>query len=85
MPKSMQTGQQEHLMTSFLIAEGGGRACNGPKFENLSPTYTKNRTHLHTSLQFHSLRLTMHCYPCNQQDVSTPSLPGKFYLVIGPS
>ena len=24
--------------------------------------------------------LTMHCYPCNQQDVSTPSLPGKFYL-----
>ena len=39
-----------------------------------STSYTKNRTHLCTSSQFH---LIMHC---NQQDVSAPSLPGKFYL-----
>ena len=52
----MQTRQQERMIRSFLIAEGGGRADNGQNFENLRPACTKNRTHLHTSWQFHSLR-----------------------------
>ena len=44
--------------------------CNSK--QAVSPVYTKNRTHLPTSSQFHDLRLHK-CYPHSQQDVNAPS------------
>ena len=52
------------------------RACNCQIFET-GRICTQNRTNLPTSLQFHDLRLHN---PHNQQDVSAPSLYGKFWL-----
>ena len=77
-------------MTSFFIAEGGGRVCNWQKFETgrISPRVLKIE---HTFAQVRSsmiYNLTMRCYLCSQQGMNAPSLPGKFYLhrkVVGPS
>ena len=62
-------------MTSFSIAEGGGRACNRQKFKigRISHMY-ENRTHLSQVRSSTIYDFTTQCYPHSQQDVNAQKL-----------
>ena len=65
-------------MTSFFIAEEEEERVTAKKSKQAeSPASTKNRTHLPEVCSSTIYDPTTQFYPHSQQDVNTPSLPGK--------
>ena len=71
----MYNVQQERMMTSVFLGRKEEECVIAKNLKQAeSFVCTKNRTHLHISLQFHISRLRNSVL--FQQDVTAPSLPG---------